>query len=137
MAVSQRRKLVKVTRDTRDKLELSDPTVAALAFRKDRFFLFTTREPAEEDVSALAVGRDVFNEKPADAGVAVGPQDAVSGAMLPRGVVLHTSLGEIWLKLVRQSWHCTGSLLANGRLALRWLSTCDCLRGAVLVSMCD
>lgn len=39
-----------------------DPTLVALAYRKQRLYLFTKREP--EDTGDVAVGRDVLNERP-------------------------------------------------------------------------
>ncbi len=38
-----------------------DPTLFCTAYKKNRFYLFTTREPEE---TGGDVGRDVFNEKP-------------------------------------------------------------------------
>ena len=40
----------------------SDPTLFCLSVKKNRFYLFTRREP--EEVAAADIGRDVFNEKP-------------------------------------------------------------------------
>lgn len=39
-----------------------DPLFFATAFKKPRFYCFSTREPAAEDDGGL--GRDVFNERP-------------------------------------------------------------------------
>ena len=63
-------------------------------------FCFARREPEEPDAtSAALLGRDVFNEKPIEHGAAAAHPDAISGAMLPRGAVLHLNRGDIWLKL--------------------------------------
>ena len=44
--------------------------------------------------------RDIFNEKPAtDELVAAEGEDAGPAAVLPRGAVIHTTRGDIWVKL--------------------------------------
>ena len=43
-------------------LQEPDPIMFACAFKKQRFYLFTRREP--EDFEDVSLGRDVFNEKP-------------------------------------------------------------------------
>lgn len=75
---------------------LRDPTLVCLAFKKQRFYLFSRREPQEADDAAT--GRDVFNERPAGEEGNAGPA-ATLAATLPRGVVLHTNRGDISLKL--------------------------------------
>lgn len=45
-----------------DKLVPPDPTIVAAAYRRERLYLFTRREPIDSDDPLL--GRDVFNEKP-------------------------------------------------------------------------
>jgi peptidylprolyl isomerase domain and WD repeat-containing protein 1 len=86
-----------------------DPTLFATALGSQRFYLFSRREPedAGDDVAAGG-GRDVFNEKPraedmllaagaGGAGMAAG--GAAAGGGLPRGVVLHTTAGDVTLQL--------------------------------------
>ena len=75
----------------------ADPTLAAVAFRKHRVYFFTRREPA--DVEDAAAGRDVFNERPtAEEGMrALAAPANASG--LPSSAVIHTSLGDIGLRL--------------------------------------
>ncbi|CAG9462896.1 unnamed protein product [Pedinophyceae sp. YPF-701] len=92
---SKRQKLSKLTADT--KLSGPDPVVVATSYKKDRFYLFTTREPEDNETAAL--GRDVFNEKPKEELDIGTERAAVSGALLPRGAVMHTTLGDIWLRL--------------------------------------
>ena len=43
--------------------KFEDPCVFTLAYKKNRFFWFSTREP-DDGESAGSTGRDVFNEKP-------------------------------------------------------------------------
>jgi len=77
------------------KTHQEDPTVFCCAFRKERFYFFSTREPAESD--DVTVGRDVYNEKPTK------DQTKVSATPLTEkkisGAVIHTSMGDITLKL--------------------------------------
>ena len=96
----KRRKLAGATADQVERAveaTKSDPILFTSALKKQRFYLFTTREPVETENAAL--GRDIFNEKPTETGVLPEVAEAMSGALLPRGVVIHTTLGDIWLKL--------------------------------------
>ena len=40
-----------------------DPTMICCAYKKNRFYLLTQREPVDPEEQKGAVGRDVFNEK--------------------------------------------------------------------------
>ncbi|KAI8471687.1 MAG: putative cyclophilin (cyp-15) [Monoraphidium minutum] len=71
------------------KLPERDPTLLALAYRKQRFYLFTRREPA--DAEDAAAGRDVFNEKPNTEEMMAVDGGGPAASSLPRGVVLHTT----------------------------------------------
>lgn len=80
-----------------------DPTLLACAYRRQRLYLFTRHEPAEGEEGA---GRDVYNERPvgADAeagamGIAGSGGPAGAPSDLPRGAVIHTNKGDIWVKL--------------------------------------
>lgn len=80
---------------------LSDPTVLASAYKRQRLYLFTKREPDEtEDVTQ---GRDIFNEKPSsvvNADIHAAAAAAANSSLnLPRGAVIQTTMGDIWLKL--------------------------------------
>jgi len=80
-----------------------DPCLFATAFKKRRFYIFSSREPTEtvgggEDGDDT--GRDVFNEKPtAEEQVAVF---AESKKALGQEAVLRTTLGDVHLKLYHQ-----------------------------------
>jgi len=49
--------------------EDNDPTLFCAAFKRSRFFLFSTREPLDPEEDGA--GRDVFNEKPSKVRVRV------------------------------------------------------------------
>ncbi|WOL18547.1 peptidyl-prolyl cis-trans isomerase CYP71 isoform X1 [Canna indica] len=77
---------------------LSDPTLLCCAFKKHRIYLFSRREPEEPEDATK--GRDVFNEKPPpEELLAVSDLGKAVTTSLPDNVVLHTSLGDIHLRL--------------------------------------
>ncbi|GBG87427.1 hypothetical protein CBR_g45485 [Chara braunii] len=75
-----------------------DPTLICCAFKKHRLYLFSRREPEEaEDASK---GRDVFNEKPPpEELLALSDIAKTATTSLPENAVLHTTLGDIVIKL--------------------------------------
>lgn len=99
----------------------ADPTLFATGFRKNRFYLFSRREPddsaigeANADGTGLLTGleRDVFNEKPSREDMVAaseghGHSSGTSGSggggggahKLAETACLHTTLGDITLKL--------------------------------------
>eukprot|EP00808_Paulinella_micropora_P010323 g29546.t1 len=79
--------------DTAVDVHAEDPCLFAVAFKKNRFYWFSQREPSElEDAS---IGRDVFNEKPEKALQKL----AASQDELGHTVVMHTTQGDITLEL--------------------------------------
>lgn len=66
-----------------------DPTLVCCAFKRQRFYLFTKREPADVDDSSA--GRDVFNERP-NVEIAAAPAPVAS---LPSAAVMHTTKGSV------------------------------------------
>jgi len=68
-----------------------DPTLFCCAWKKNRFYLFTSREPDHSDL-----GRDVFNEKPTEEEQTVVGNSANS---LANNVIMRTTLGDIHLRL--------------------------------------
>lgn len=77
---------------------LIDPTLLCCAFKKHRIYLFSRREPEEPDDPTK--GRDVFNEKPPpDELLAVSDIGKSITTSLPDNVVMHTSMGDIHMKL--------------------------------------
>ena len=108
---------VKITGD-------DDPVLVCCAFKRSRFYLFSTREPEDpqegDEVRASAapnplhhlalqstaqhrtanppqVGRDIFNEKPTKDDLELVA--ATASGPLPRSATINTSYGEIRLKL--------------------------------------
>ncbi|KAL5583176.1 hypothetical protein UlMin_015618 [Ulmus minor] len=77
---------------------LIDPTLLCCAFKKHRIYLFSRREPEEPEDATK--GRDVFNEKPPpDELLAVSDIGKSVTTSLPENVVLHTTMGDIHMKL--------------------------------------
>ena len=84
--------------DDRSSVE-GDPIVVAVAYRKPRFYLFSRNEP--EEMQEMATSRDVMNEKPVEGDIvpvlpSVGHKTAT---ILPQGAIIHTTFGDIWIKL--------------------------------------
>ncbi|KAJ3345581.1 hypothetical protein HDU91_007304 [Kappamyces sp. JEL0680] len=76
--------------------EETDPTIICTAFRKNRFYLFTRREP---DSSSGSGGRDIFNEKP------TRDEQTLAATILTKDVstaIIHTTFGDIYIKLFPQ-----------------------------------
>lgn len=85
--------------DDTERNNLSDPTLFCTAFKRNRFFLFSTREPADDDDDPNSgTGRDVFNEKPTLEEVQVASETTVA-KVLGDTAVLHTTMGDITIKL--------------------------------------
>jgi len=73
---------------------ISDPTLFCTAYKRDRFFLFTRREPSDEEGG----DRDVMNEKPTQEEQQLAVAQAKRGK-LAYNAVIHTTKGDIHLKL--------------------------------------
>ncbi len=94
-----------------DGTPMNDPTIMCAAVGSQRVYLFSTREPEEEngEGDGNEKGRDVFNEKPSleDARNATGGKNGLDGAngsargshRLPSSATLHTNIGDISFKL--------------------------------------
>ncbi|XP_027205609.2 peptidylprolyl isomerase domain and WD repeat-containing protein 1 [Dermatophagoides pteronyssinus] len=84
----------------------SDPTIFSTGFRKNRFYLFTKREPddsainSSEDSVLTGLERDVFNEKPSREDMIAATSSESSGSQkLSENVIIHTTMGDIQVKL--------------------------------------
>ncbi|MBN3308122.1 PPWD1 protein, partial [Amia calva] len=73
-----------------------DPTIFCTAFKKNRFYMFTKREP--EDTKTAESDRDVFNEKPSKEEVMAATQ-AEGPKRVSDSAIIHTTMGDIHLKL--------------------------------------
>uniref|UniRef100_K3W5S2 peptidylprolyl isomerase n=1 Tax=Globisporangium ultimum (strain ATCC 200006 / CBS 805.95 / DAOM BR144) TaxID=431595 RepID=K3W5S2_GLOUD len=89
-----------VMSDDTERNETIDPTLFVTSFKKNRFFLFTAREPEDDDDDAgpHGSGRDVFNEKPTTEEAQVVSETA-SSKVLGETAILHTTMGDITIKL--------------------------------------
>ncbi|KAF2365092.1 Cyclophilin-type peptidyl-prolyl cis-trans isomerase domain, partial [Trinorchestia longiramus] len=76
--------------------DMPDPTLFVTAFKKNRFYLFTTRDAASS--RAAETDRDVFNEKPSKEDIIAAIDDG-DGQRIFETATLHTSMGDIHLKL--------------------------------------
>ncbi|XP_063239129.1 peptidylprolyl isomerase domain and WD repeat-containing protein 1 [Bacillus rossius redtenbacheri] len=74
----------------------SDPTLFCTAFKKNRFYMFTRREP--DDTKSQDADRDVFNEKPSKEDI-ISATEASGMQRLYESAVLHTTLGDVHVKL--------------------------------------
>lgn len=77
----------------------ADPTVVCTAYQRNRFFLFSRREPADD----AGASRDAFNEPPSreDIKLAEAHAKAVKRATLAASAIIHTTLGDIHVELFR------------------------------------
>jgi peptidylprolyl isomerase domain and WD repeat-containing protein 1 len=76
-----------------------DPTIVCCAFKRQRFFLFTRRDPAQDEGAADA--RDAQNEPPSarDIAVAAATAAAQKRAKLGSSAIIHTGKGDITVSL--------------------------------------
>jgi peptidylprolyl isomerase domain and WD repeat-containing protein 1 len=74
----------------------SDPSLFCTAFKKNRFYIFSTREA--EDTKSVDSERDVFNEKPSKEDI-IAATEAAGSQRIYDTCILHTSLGDIHCKL--------------------------------------
>ncbi|CAH8610930.1 unnamed protein product [Schistosoma intercalatum] len=82
------------------------PVIVCTAFKKNRIYLFTNREPhdVKSDGDTVTSGstaeRDVFNEKPTKEEVLAATRDSATAASrLAGSAILHTTLGDIHIRL--------------------------------------
>lgn len=82
-----------------------DPTLLVASYKRNRFYLFTRREPADVADAAGAPSRDVFNEAPSKEDLAIAAETAVAvtRAKLGSEAVIHTTRGDIFIELLGPS----------------------------------
>ena len=76
--------------------EDNDPTLFCAAFKRSRFYLFSSREPLDPEGDDQA-GRDVFNEKPSKEDLELAARSTTGP--LPRLACINTSYGEVRIRL--------------------------------------
>lgn len=74
----------------------TDPTLFCTALKKNRFYLFSTREPA--DTKSIDAERDIFNEKPSKEDI-IAATESFSQQQLYQNCIIHTTMGDIHCKL--------------------------------------
>ncbi|XP_064460866.1 peptidylprolyl isomerase domain and WD repeat-containing protein 1-like [Ornithodoros turicata] len=80
---------------TLDAAAQPDPTLVCSAFKKNRFYLFSRREPDE----SKAEERDVFNERPSKEDIMSATQaSSVTQRLFPTAII-HTTMGDIQCSL--------------------------------------
>lgn len=75
----------------------ADPTVVATAFKKNRFYLFSKRNPDDAKEGAI-VDRDVFNERPSREDMLAATEAPLQERLFER-CCIHTSMGDIHCRL--------------------------------------
>jgi len=79
--------------------ELRDPTLFCTAYKRNRFYLFTKREPDSEETPD-GIGRDIFNEKPSREEQTVASLSTSSlKHALGSQATIHTTMGDIHIRL--------------------------------------
>lgn len=100
--------------------EVQDPTLFCSGHKRERFYLFTRLEPDHNPKSKEGAERDVFNEKPSReeqtiaasssssaGGGAGGAYGSRSKSTVASTAILHTTLGDIQLRLFPEKVHKT------------------------------
>jgi peptidylprolyl isomerase domain and WD repeat-containing protein 1 len=78
--------------------EALDPTIFVTSFRKNRFFMFTQREPGSTDSNKG--DRDIFNEKPTREEQTIASN--TTQKTLANSASIHTTMGDIHVQLFPQ-----------------------------------
>ncbi|KJE96934.1 cyclophilin [Capsaspora owczarzaki ATCC 30864] len=77
---------------------IADPSVFCTALKRQRFYIFSNREPKEDGSD---VGRDILNEKPTRE-EQLASLESVSKPVLPDLAIIHTTKGDIHIRLFPQ-----------------------------------
>ena len=72
-----------------------DPTLFCTAWKKDRFYMFTKREPSESN-GVDTFGRDIYNERPTHDDSKVSSN--YSSSRSARTGIIHTTVGDIHIR---------------------------------------
>lgn len=90
-----------------------DPMLFSTAFKKNRFYIFSKREP--KDTSSVDADRDVFNEKPSKEDIIAATEEK-GAPRLYQEATMHTSLGDIVMQVRRG-----GQLYPQIYYELKWM----------------
>ncbi|CAB3378664.1 Hypothetical predicted protein [Cloeon dipterum] len=74
----------------------TDPMLVCTAFKKNRFYLFSSREPIES--KSVDADRDVFNEKPSKEDI-IAATEASATQRIFNNAIIHTTYGDIHVTL--------------------------------------
>lgn len=77
--------------------KVMDPTLFTIAYKRNRFYMFTKREPAELETEKKLLKRDVMNEKSGKDDIQL--YHTPSAVSLAKQAIIETSMGEIHIKL--------------------------------------
>ncbi|XP_013778129.1 peptidylprolyl isomerase domain and WD repeat-containing protein 1-like [Limulus polyphemus] len=75
---------------------IPDPTIFCSGFKKNRFYIFSRREP--EDTKGVDAERDIFNEKPSKEDI-IAATEASGQQRIFETCTIHTTMGDIHCKL--------------------------------------
>ncbi|XP_067125124.1 LOW QUALITY PROTEIN: peptidylprolyl isomerase domain and WD repeat-containing protein 1 [Centruroides vittatus] len=73
-----------------------DPTLFCTALKKNRFYIFSRREP--DDTKSVDAERDVFNEKPSKEDIISATESSTQQRLFDT-CIIHTTMGDIHCKL--------------------------------------
>ncbi|XP_023222457.1 peptidylprolyl isomerase domain and WD repeat-containing protein 1-like [Centruroides sculpturatus] len=73
-----------------------DPTLFCTALKKNRFYIFSRREP--DDTKSVDTERDVFNEKPSKEDIISATESSTQQRLFDT-CIIHTTMGDIHCKL--------------------------------------
>lgn len=73
-----------------------DPTLFCTALKKNRFYIFSRREP--DDTKSVDAERDIFNEKPSKEDIISATESSVQQRLFDT-CIIHTTMGDIHCKL--------------------------------------
>lgn len=77
----------------------NDSTIFCTGYRKNRFYMFSKREPIDSEASGVHQNeRDVFNEKPSKEDV-ISATESLGVQRIYESAIIHTTVGDIFLQL--------------------------------------
>lgn len=77
---------------------LNDPCIFCTAFKKNRFYIFSKRDPEDSSSENQVVDRDIFNEKPSREDI-IAATESPAFQRIFENCIIHTTMGDIHCKL--------------------------------------